>query len=393
MSTRTTVRLPAATVAARTAVTLDDDARYEPAVAFDRAPLRASASSSSSTHVPPTSSAPVPSHVIALRVGLALLFVATCVVLWPFWPWLTLAAWFAALARPMVERLAHITHGRRAAAAVTTMLLLVLSLGPLLALAVSLSADAADLVHEVTRTRSGRQAVIAIVSPDGAIQRPDLDVPTVVHVFRSQGERAWTMASSVAGATADLVLGLFVFFTAAFFCLVDGPRAFDWVERHTPIAHRHALRFAGAFVETGRGLFVGVGLTGLVQAIIATGAYWALDVPRPVVLGVLTFVASFIPTVGTALVWVPVALGLAFTGRESEAALLAGVGILVVGTVDNLLRPVLARWGRLHMHTFVVLVSMLGGLAIAGGWGLMLGPLVVRLTLEALRIAKEEEIV
>lgn len=340
----------------------------------------------------PTGS-PSPRQSFALRVGLAVLFVGTCIVLWPFWPWLTLAAWFSALARPMVERLAHITHGRRPAAAIATLILLVISIGPLVGMIVALSADAAELVNEVMSTRSGRQAVIAIVSPDGDLRGPRFDLSTVLHVFRSQGERAWTFASSVAGATADLVLGLFVFFTAAFFALVDGPRAFDWVERHTPIAHRHALRLTSAFVETGRGLFVGIGLTGLVQAAIATVAYAALGVPRAFVLGVLTFVASFIPTIGTALVWVPVAAGLAFTGRQSEALILGGVGVLVVGTVDNLLRPVLARWGQLHMHTFVVLVSMLGGLAVLGGWGLMMGPLVVRLTLEALRIAKEEEIV
>jgi predicted PurR-regulated permease PerM len=334
-----------------------------------------------------------PRHVLALRVGLVILLFGTFFVLWPFWPWLTLAAWFSALARPMVERLSRITHGRRPAAAIATMLLLVISVGPLVGLVVALSADATELVQDVMSTRSGRQAVIAIVSPDGEVAGPRFDLSTVLHLFRSQGERAWTFASSVAGATADLVLGLFVFFTAAFFALVDGPRAYEWVERHTPIAHPHALRFAHAFVETGRGLLVGVGLTGLVQATIATVAYAALGVPRAVVLGVLTFVASFIPTIGTALVWVPVAAGLALTGRHSEAIALAAVGMLVVGTIDNLLRPVLARWGRLHLHTFVVLVSMLGGLAVLGGWGLMMGPLIVRLTLEGLRIAKEEEIV
>lgn len=330
---------------------------------------------------------------VALRIGIALLLVATCWVLWPLWPWLTLAAWFSVLARPMVERLGRITGGRRAAATLATLALLVLSVGPLVALFVSLSADAVELVRDLLRTRSGRQAVIAIVSPEGGIERPHLDLSTVVHVLRAQGERAWSFATQVAGATADLLLGLFVFFAAAFFALLDGPRAFSWALRHTPIAPRHAVRFASAFIETGRGLFVGIGLTGLVQAAIATAAYWALSVPRAVVLGLLTFVASFIPTIGTALVWVPVAIGLVIIGRETEAIILTAIGLVVVGTVDNVLRPVLARWGHLRMHAFVVLVSMLGGLAVVGGWGLVLGPLVVRLALEALRIAKEERLV
>jgi predicted PurR-regulated permease PerM len=332
-------------------------------------------------------------HRLALRLGIAVLVLGTCAVLYPFWPWLTLAAWFAALARPLSGRLARVTHGQRTAAAILTMALLVAMIAPVVGLVVTLSADATALVQQVMQTRSGRQAVIAIVSPDGELERSQIDASTALHLFRSQGERAWAFASGIAGATADLVLGLFVFFSAAFFFLVDGPRAFDWAEKHTPIAHRHAVRFAAAFVETGRGLFVGVALTGLVQATIATIAYAALGVPRAIVIGVLTFVASLIPTIGTALVWVPVAAGLALTGRESEAAILAAIGICVVSSVDNVLRPILTRWGRLQMHPFVVLVSMLGGLAVFGGWGLILGPLVVRCTIEGLRIAKEEELV
>lgn len=335
-----------------------------------------------------------PRHDVFLRFGLVVLVVGACIVLWPFWPWLTLAAWFSALARPLVERLSRVTHGRRPAAAIATLLLLVMSLGPAVGMVVSLAADAVVLVRDVMATRSGRQAVIAIVSPDGGTTAPaSFDLPTVLSLFRSQGERAWTFASTIAGATADLVLGLFVFFSAAFFALVDGPRAFDWVAHHAPISQRHARRLALAFVETGRGLFVGIGLTGLVQAAIATVAYAIVGVPRALALGMLTFIASFIPTIGTSLVWIPVATGLALTGRHSAAIALVAVGILVVGTVDNLLRPVLARWGRLRMHTFLVLVSMLGGLTVLGGAGLLMGPLVIRLTLEALRIAKEEELV
>jgi predicted PurR-regulated permease PerM len=338
---------------------------------------------------------PAAEHTLALRIFVALLVIATCVVLWPLWPWLTLAAWFAALARPMSTRLAHVTHGQRAAAALVTIALLVAVIAPVVALAVTLFADASELVHRLVETRSGRQAVIAIVSPDDGTgpAEPGLDATTALHVVRTQGERAWVLASDVAGATARLVLGIFVFFTAAFFFLVDGPRAFGWLEEHTPISHGHAKRFADAFVETGRGLFIGIGLTGVIQATIATITYTLLDVPRAIVLGVLTFVAVLIPGIGTALVWLPVAIGLAITGREREAVILAAVGVGLISTVDNVLRPVLSRWGRLQLHPFVVLVAMLGGLAVIGGWGLVLGPLVVRLTIEGLRIAKDEALV
>ncbi|MEO8877725.1 MAG: AI-2E family transporter, partial [Polyangiaceae bacterium] len=142
--------------------------------------------------------------------------------------------------------------------------------------------------------------------------------------------------------------------------------------------------------ETGRGLLVGVGLTGLVQGVIATVAYFALGVPRALVLGLLTCLASVIPSVGTALVWVPIAIGLGLSGRTGSAAILVGIGVLVIGTIDNVLRPVFSRFGKLELPSFVLLVSIFGGLALFGTWGFLLGPLLVRLAKEALIISREE---
>ena len=151
----------------------------------------------------------------------------------------------------------------------------------------------------------------------------------------------------------------------------------------------HLRRLRAAFHEVGKGLLVGVGLTGLAQAGVATIAYFFLGIPRALVLGLLTFVMSLIPSVGTAIVWIPIAVGLAVTGRTTAAAILVVIGVGVISTVDNILRPVFARYGELQLSSFALLLSMFGGLALFGGWGLALGPLLVRLAIEALEIAKE----
>jgi predicted PurR-regulated permease PerM len=93
--------------------------------------------------------------------------------------------------------------------------------------------------------------------------------------------------------------------------------------------------------------------------------------------------------VGTAIVWVPLAVGLAVTGRTTAAVILVIIGAGVISTVDNVLRPVFSRYGELQMSSFALLLAMFGGLALFGGWGLALGPLIVRLAVEALDIAKE----
>jgi predicted PurR-regulated permease PerM len=167
---------------------------------------------------------------------------------------------------------------------------------------------------------------------------------------------------------------------------------YNWIEAHLPIAPRNFSRYASAFAETGRGLAVGVGLTAVIQGLTATVAYLALGIPRAFVLGVLTAAVSLIPSVGTALVWGPVAVGLALTGHWGRAVIMVAIGIFVIGLVDNLLRPLLSRHGSVQLPMFVLLVAMFGGLATVGAWGLLLGPLLVRLAAEAVSIERDERV-
>ena len=104
-------------------------------------------------------------------------------------------------------------------------------------------------------------------------------------------------------------------------------------------------------------------------------------------LGLLTAFAALIPSVGTALVWVPLGVGLAIGGRTGEAIAVVVLGC-VVAVVDNIVRPVLSRHAHLDLPTFLLFIAMLGGIAMFGAWGLLLGPLFVRLGVEALRIGR-----
>jgi predicted PurR-regulated permease PerM len=83
---------------------------------------------------------------------------------------------------------------------------------------------------------------------------------------------------------------------------------------------------------------------------------------------------------------VPVAAGLALSGRTTAAIVMAAIGVLVIGTVDNVVRPVFSRFGQLRLPTFAILIAILGGFAVFGTWGILLGPLFVRLAVEALDI-------
>src|SRR5690606_33709262 len=140
--------------------------------------------------------------------------------------------------------------------------------------------------------------------------------------------------------------------------LVNGPAWYAWLEKHGPISPAQLARYGAAFVETGRGLWFGIVGAGLIQSLIATAAYLILGVPSALALGMLTLLFSVVPAIGTALVWVPVTAGLALTGRVGAAIALGVVGVALIGTIDNIARPYLARRGRLELPTWIVLVSM-----------------------------------
>ena len=122
---------------------------------------------------------------------------------------------------------------------------------------------------------------------------------------------------------------------------------------------------------------------------VATTFYVGLGMPQRSRLGALTLACSIVPAIGTAMVWLPVALALWLGDRPTAAIVMFAGGVLVIGTIDNFVRPYLARKGHLQLPTFVVALAMFGGIAALGARGVLLGPLVIRLAKEVLAIARD----
>jgi predicted PurR-regulated permease PerM len=325
------------------------------------------------------------------------LVAAAAVTFLPLWAPLVLAAWVAVMARPLMLKIARATGGRHRAAGALTVLLVMAIFAPVAGSVVSLTRGAIELGQKVLESHGAKNALISIVSggPSAASESDGglLQSPTkIVELLQEHGAQAWQLVGGIAGAATEALLGIFVFVYAVYVFMVDGPGMYEWAEKHAPLELEHTRRLVAAFVQTGRGLLVGVGLTGLVQGIVATITYFALGVPRALVLGLLTCFASLIPSVGTALVWVPVAIGLALAGKTVAAIVMGAIGIVVIGTVDNVMRPVFARFGKLELSTFVLITSIFGGLAIFGAWGFILGPLFARLAKEALIMARADRL-
>lgn len=321
-----------------------------------------------------------------LLMGLTIAAVYAC---WPLWPALVLAAWTAGLAGPLLARFERGLRGKRRAAAALSLLLFVLLALPVVAVVLGVLSGAHDLAGLLAAQPSAKGALESIaLGPDAAPQVPR-DLAGALQLFERHGGQALAVLGNVAGAAASGAVLLLMYFGGAYVLLIHGPEVWAWMLKHSPLPRTHLERLGAAFHETGRGLLIGVGLTSATQGLVATVVYFLLGVPRWWVLGPITGLASVVPLFGSALVWAPLAAGFFLGDHVGKAVILLVFGAGVISTADNLLHAIYARVGSLRMPTFLLFVAVFGGLFAFGTWGALLGPLAVRLWLEALSLQGE----
>ena len=329
-------------------------------------------------------------QVSALRWLVAGLTVVAAAVLVPFWAPLVLAAWGAIIASPLQQRLTRSLRRPRLAAALLTALLVFVLLLPIAVATLSLSGSAIALGQRLTESKSGAEALKTLSSGDATgFDLKQLDPEHVLNLLRQHGATALGAMRKIFGAASVALIGLVVFVAGFYTFLTEGKQAHAWLLERAPLSHAHFHRLANVFAEVGRGLLVGVGLTALSQGAVATIGYLVTGVPQAFVLGLVTMFASLVPSVGAALVWIPVTTALALSGRPGAALAMLLIG-LFVSVVDNLLRPLFARYAELRMHSLVLFIAMLGGIVLFGTWGLLLGPLLVRWAGEGLSMLREQ---
>ena len=331
----------------------------------------------------------------SFRWCLVVLCAAGALTLVPLWAPLLLASWLAMVVRPLHARLMRRVKGSGRAAAVVTVLLVLASLAPIVIMSLSLFGATASLVERLQSSGGTREALQTLLTAEKPLPRgqfsPDqfkLDAQQIMDFARRHGGGAVNAVTKIFGAATAGTIAVFVFVYGFYTFLVDSRRLHAWIIDHSPLERWQTLRLSSAYTETGRGLLIGVGLTALFQGGVATVGYVIIGVPQALVLGLLTTFTALIPSVGKGLVWAPLALGLALAGRTGQAAAVVVLGC-IISVADNFIRPVLSRHARLDLPTFLLFVAMLGGITVFGTWGLLLGPLCVRLGVEALRVGRE----
>jgi predicted PurR-regulated permease PerM len=180
-----------------------------------------------------------------------------------------------------------------------------------------------------------------------------------------------------------------MFLVAFYGMLIDGDCLARWLIRTIPLPPGQTKEILQEFRRVSRSVLRSTLLTALVQAAIAVVGYVITGVPQPVFFGVLTFFAAFLPTLGTGLVAVPLAGLLLLSGQTWQGIFLAAWGVLVVGLVDNLLKPILIR-GDAEMHGVLVFFSLIGGVIVFGAVGLVVGPVALSFLFAVIRLGARD---
>lgn len=351
---------------------------------------------------PPVKTAASPASFYA-RVGVLLLGGALLYLVWrivePLWQPLLWAVLLGALLAPVNSRLAARLGGKpRLASGLTTVGVVLLLLLPIIAIGGAVAAQAAQLVQQIDTTQL-RPSIIDLarvpilrqplewLDQIAGVSLPQLEGWLVTGAKRMLETLAGSGGAIMLGALGTIVSFVLMLFVL-FFMLRDGPFLAQRVVRLLPIEPRLRGRLWQHLIDVTRAVFMGIGLTALVQGVLLGIGFAIAGIPSPLVFGVLGALFALVPVVGTAIVWGPATLWLLTQGDTGHALFLAAWGVLVVGSVDNFLRPMLIS-GRVEVPTLAVFVGVMGGLSAFGFIGLFVGPIVLGLLVALLRFSSE----
>jgi predicted PurR-regulated permease PerM len=299
-----------------------------------------------------------------------------------------LAALFSGVSYPLHRRLAAAFGGREKPAAVLTLLLLLaLVVTPMLLVAGAVANEALRISETVQpRLEQLRQPGeidrwLSLVPGFSSIEPYREQILTrAAELIGSAGGFVFNALSATTRATVLFVFHFAVMLYTMFFFLTDGPAMVRTMLSYLPLAEADKDRMLDKFVSVTRATLKGTILIGLAQGILGGIAFRVVGIEGAIFWGTVMTVLSIIPGVGGALVWVPAAIILAATGSIWKGIGLALFSGLVIGSVDNLLRPILV--GRdTRMHELLIFFSTLGGLIAFGAMGFILGPILAALFL------------
>ncbi len=337
-----------------------------------------------------------PNHNRLKQLALALAAIAgilLCLLIaWPFLGAITWALTLAILFSPLHVRVEKLVKHPNIAALLSTAIVIVVVIVPAVFVVERLITEAASGIQSLqSRVESGELQNLLddypTLAPVGNWIDRQFDLPSMMASIAT-----WLSnigATFIKGSLLQ-ALEVLITFYLLFYFLRDRLAAKTMIEAWlplTPTETEHVLRRAA---QTVHATVYGTLAVAAVQGILGGLMFWALGLPTPLLWGLVMGLLSIVPVLGAFVVWIPAAILLVLDGSWARALILAAWGGIVVGGIDNVLRPMFVG-NRLRLHTIPAFISIVGGLVLFGAPGFILGPLTATMTMLLLEMWRRRE--
>jgi predicted PurR-regulated permease PerM len=324
-------------------------------------------------------------------VTLCVAFLGAFLLIYPFLHYLFFALLLTYLLHPLKRALEKEIKSRTLAAFILIFLVILVIIAPTIYISSRLVKELRSAVSMVAESPNRH---VYLEKAESYLERFTGE-PVDLHLYKNElisQVRGFLVkaAPNVLGSVSGLLLGLFIMFFVMFYSFQEGRKSFEHLHALIPLAPNLKDKLFDEIKSVTWAVVYGQIMTAIIQGGLGGVGFLIFGVPNPILWGSVMVILSFLPILGTALIWVPAGIYLIASG-----AALRGIGLLIYGgvlvaNVDNFLKPRLIA-GKSNIHPVVVLLGVLGGLKVFGFIGLFAGPLILALLIALLRFYESEE--
>jgi predicted PurR-regulated permease PerM len=317
---------------------------------------------------------------IFLLVGItAAFFLLLKVFAYPiFW-----AAVIAALAHPLYKKIRGAVKNPSLSSAITLTLITFAILIPLIFIGTFVVKESLSLyalfIDNKGNISNSAQEFIGAIQNNYYVQKFDIDQTIITQKLSELstgiGHFIFNTASSFTQNSFEFILMFIIMLYTLFFFIRDGEFFLKKIMHLSPLGDRYEKILYDKFTSTVGATIKGTIIIGIIQGTIGGIMFAIVGIPGVLIWGIAMAVLSIIPGPGAAIIWFPAAIILLILGFIWQTIFIILVGALVIGTIDNILRPIMVG-KNMQMHELLIFFSTLGGIVIFGASGFMIGPVI-----------------
>jgi len=311
---------------------------------------------------------------------LLLILYISFLIVKPLLPYIVLAFVLGSAMYPLTKRFNERIKNKTIVAFIMILLVLVILILPL-------SYTVGNLINQASGVYKSFDPQIIDEISDYLSGVSGKEVDVSAYLIKSISEIRNYIISSIPEfieSISGMVLGLFVMFFTLFYIVRDGETIKKSLSDLIPLNDEYKTKVIEEIDKVTRGVINGQVLTAVIQGIVGGLGFFIFGVPNPIFWGFIMVILAIIPLLGTAMIWVPAGVIELMSGNYVSGVGILLFGAIIVGNLDNLLRPRLIS-GKTKVHPVVILIGFLGGLKLMGIIGFIVGPVILAILLTLIR--------